>query len=156
MASSIATNASFATFNMKPDPGDQADALWAQKIADNTGYLGLRPFPGPCFFADAYDNASGGNKQGTFYFRKESFLGTMRGTVVGTHKGAADDTINIWVDGTNVFTQHYTSTATQFKASFATAISHLTDWNFYELSWSWTSAANSGPTGMAVTTWQGA
>ncbi len=31
--------------NMKPDPGEQADALWAQKLADNTGFLLKRPIP---------------------------------------------------------------------------------------------------------------
>jgi hypothetical protein len=40
MASDItpASSASFSLSNMLPSPGEQADALWAQKLADNGGY----------------------------------------------------------------------------------------------------------------------
>lgn len=43
MASTIGTLASFATQSMKPAPGEEADAIWAQKVADNTGYLWHKP-----------------------------------------------------------------------------------------------------------------
>jgi hypothetical protein len=39
MASTLGTNALFATSNMKPASGEQADALWAQNLADNTAFL---------------------------------------------------------------------------------------------------------------------
>ncbi len=43
MASDITPSAAFATANLKPIPDEQADALWAQSIADNTGFLYGRP-----------------------------------------------------------------------------------------------------------------
>ncbi len=43
MALDIGTTASFTTGNMKPETGDQADSLWGQNIADNTGYLYYQP-----------------------------------------------------------------------------------------------------------------
>jgi len=43
MASNIPTNGTFAVTNLKPDPGEQADALWAQKMAENTGFVFGRP-----------------------------------------------------------------------------------------------------------------
>ncbi len=39
MATNITAVSSFATSNMKPASGEQADALWAQNLADNLGNL---------------------------------------------------------------------------------------------------------------------
>jgi hypothetical protein len=47
MASNIGTNSVFATLNMKPATGEQADALWAQNMGDNTGHVYFREVPIP-------------------------------------------------------------------------------------------------------------
>lgn len=48
--------------NMLPDPGDQMDALWAQRVAENTGYSIFMPQPmgdnfGALFVKRAHQNA---------------------------------------------------------------------------------------------------
>lgn len=153
MAANIETTAAFATQNMKPDPGEQADALWAQKIADNTGYLYYRPFPGPSFRIDSYNTPGGGTRSGTYYFRKEYGLGTFLGSVVGTHQGGGDDDMFLYVNGVEVFYRSYTGAATQFKHGTRYGIGGLTNGNTYEISWQWSEGANSGIAGMDVTTW---
>jgi hypothetical protein len=45
MATNIGPAGTFTTANMKPASGEQADALWAQNLADNTGYLRARQLP---------------------------------------------------------------------------------------------------------------
>lgn len=153
MASNITTSAQFATQNMKPDPGEQGDALWAQKIAENTGQLLFRPYPILSFAVAAYDSAGGGFKSGTFLFRKEQHLGTFAGTFIGTHKASASDDVNIYVNGVNVFSRSYAGAATLFKQGTNYGIGGLTDGNYYEVSYSWNAGANSGPTGMGVSAW---
>lgn len=41
----IAASASFGTANLKPAPGEQADALWGQQMADNDGYNYFKEIP---------------------------------------------------------------------------------------------------------------
>ena len=43
MASDILNNGTFVITNMKVDPGEQADAIQAQKLAQNTGFVFGRP-----------------------------------------------------------------------------------------------------------------
>lgn len=58
MASHLTTAAdTFNTSNMKPASGEQADALWAQNLVDNTGHLYWRNQPIPILLW----SGSGGN-----------------------------------------------------------------------------------------------
>lgn len=68
MASNIATTAAFTGSNMKPAPGEQGDALWAQGIADNTGHVYYRHQPmesGRIFTKTPAHNALRGHVQGS-------------------------------------------------------------------------------------------
>lgn len=153
MASDITSAATFTIANMKPTPGEQADAIWAQKAVDNTGYLYYRPVPGPSFFMSAIDSAAGGNVRGTFFFRKEPGMSWLDGTIVGT-KVAVNADVDVWVSGVNVFTRNFTGAGTLFKHSFHTSISALTNGSYYEVQHSWVAGVNAGASHMGVTTWQ--
>lgn len=50
MSSSLTTSSAFSTASMKPDPGEQGDAIWAQKIAENTGHVYYREQMVPIFY----------------------------------------------------------------------------------------------------------
>lgn len=135
MASNITNAASFATANMKPSPGEQADALWAQKLADNTGYLYYLHRPGPT--VDGYSGfiTSGlggpaGTYDGTKFFRKENLYGTIYGSYVAkfTRVGMG---MEIFVDGVSVVSRN-SSGAETLTGSFATSIAAKSDGNTYE------------------------
>ncbi len=151
MAFDIDNSAAFTTANMKPNVNDQADALWAQNLADNTGFLYYRPYPGPTFFAPAYSSPGGGTAKGTFFFRKEPGAGTLGGTIVGTINGAANNLI-VRVDGVIVYSKNHTGTL--FKTGFATSISHLTNFSDYAVTFDWGAGASANDSSMSLTSWQ--
>ena len=136
MASDITSSAQFATANMKPDPGEQGDALWAQKVADNSGYLWFMHKPGPTI--DAYSqrlhansfSAGDGTFQGTKFFRKETNYGTLYGSYVGNFSGAGQG-LEIFVNGASLINRN-TSGAGALTGSLSVSVSGLSDGNIYE------------------------
>lgn len=155
MASSITSAAAFATANMKPVPDEQIDALWGQNVADNTGFLYYRKLFGPCCHLIGVANNL---THGTFVFEKAhghtQFVGSLNGTVQANSYGS----LTLWVNGTNVFQKVFDFTSsgvgTRFKASFGTALTGMTDGNFYEFSWALGANITGGDPFVDITTWQ--
>lgn len=132
MASDITTSGSFATTNMKPDPGEQGDALWAQKIADNTGYLGGRPALACCLggVGDSYSQSSTiGTSYATAYFQKLPEYNYLMGTYSGTTN--ANGQITGYINGVNFFT--FGGAGSVWKAGTKYSISSLTNYSWYEV-----------------------
>lgn len=136
MASDITNGAQFATSNMKPAPGEQADALWAQKVADNTGYLWYRHWPGPTADVDYISDASGyggfdGTWRGTKFFRKEVQHGTLYGSYVCIFGGANNQGMELFVNNVSILARN-TAGSGYMTGSFEATIGALTDGNTYE------------------------
>lgn len=152
MASSITSSAAFTTTNMKPAADEQIDALWGQNIADNTGYVYYRTIPGPSFHSGGINNAGGGTRSGTFYFRKEAGFATMMGSISGTLANVTNQQIYVRINGTTVFNQLFKGTL--FKASFGTDCVGMSNGSDYELTFDWGIPSNVGEGNLNVTSWQ--
>lgn len=153
MASTIVpTTASWATTNMKPGPGEQADALWAQKIADNTGFLYNREIDGPTI---CYQQGTGNLEptSGTYFFKKKPGLNTFVGSFTG-FVGAAGNAVafTLKVDGTTFHTASHNGTVLKFGTQVS--VGGLTDENVYELTYKVAAVSSTaGSCMMALTTW---
>lgn len=135
MASNITTAAAFATTNMKPDPGEQADALWAQKLADNTGYLALRRHMGPAATFPSHAGDSGVSN-GTFYFQKAEHLSKFQGSYHANAVAEGQVALSLFVNGVSTLALSIDRTglgALVQKAGFSLDISGLTNGNIYEI-----------------------
>lgn len=146
MALNILTTAIWTGSHMKPENGEQVDALWGQNLADNTGYLFYRPERGPQW-ADhgRSDTAVNLVNIGTYWFRKSTGKGTMAGsyTLRKQTTSTVDRTIamSLWVDGTAVLTNKTVTANSNINVvsgSFAKSISHLTDGSYYTISFAGT------------------
>ncbi len=103
MASNITTTAAFTTTNMKPDPGEQADALWAQKSVDNGGHLYYREIAVPL--------GPDGSAPPAYYYSgsitKRASHNALRLRVFGDNSlptAAVSDMVNIYVSGSDAVT----------------------------------------------------
>lgn len=97
MATSIGTSAGTTLTNMKPIPGEQTDALWAQNIADNSGYSIFR-------VARIALSVSGSGSGYAAMFTKTPGITTLYVRVRGNHTGVAaavTDAYYIHADGTD-------------------------------------------------------
>jgi hypothetical protein len=95
MALSIASTAVFSTSNMKPEPGEQGDALWAQKVADNTGFVYYKTYH------THVPSVSGAAPSYTFLFTKLPGQSAINLKVRGDNTAAAavSDLVKIYADG---------------------------------------------------------
>lgn len=152
MASNITNAAVFGTANMKPDPGEQADALWAQKIAENTGYLFYRRYQGPTI-TYSHPNNTPHHPTGTYYFQKQTGLEYLHGSgfaFISSNTNGIE--VNFKCDATTIFTR--TGNGTIFKFGTSVPISHLTNGSFYELTFDVDAITNTGSCMLNLTTWQ--
>lgn len=139
MASTIGTNAQFATTNMKPDNGEQIDSLWGQNIADNTGYLFYKPEVIPGFSVHMKPNSSQDTPTaGTQWFCKRAGHSSLAGsfTFIGSSTGLTTAyTATMYVNGTLVKGTGFATLAKHTVAgSVVFDISSLTPGMFYPLS----------------------
>ena len=120
MASDITSSSSFTESNMKPDSGEIIDAVWGQKIAENTGYVYYETKLLCSFTANLSINTT----SGTFWTKKLPSYNNIVGTFFGTMSAApASPYNNLWIDGTKVASQTITgalSLAVDWDASFQT------------------------------------
>lgn len=144
MASDISTSGSFATANMKPDPNEQGDALWAQKIADDVGYTYFRQQP----LVDLTPTASG---EARYIFTKVPSYRAIKSLTRGLAAGAVTEYMRVFWDGDDptvlnvnraVGTLAYTRAA-QATQRFDLDISSLTDGNTYMLTYTRDTGVNS-------------
>jgi len=142
MAQSIVNTAAFSTAYMKPDPDDVGDALWGQKIADNTGWLFFRPHKVADFggLGVKIDTNADSSSIGTWYqiattrFRKEPGLDTIWGTAKGTVTSSGPTsygTVIAHINGVQIFNYH---SGENFATSISYDISGLTNGVWYEIS----------------------
>lgn len=155
MASNITSAAAFATTNMKPDPGEQADALWAQKIADNTGYLVYRRHFGPQIrFAGEV-----GATHGTLYLEKVHGMTKFQGSFYARAYDLTRLYFNCFIDGGTAVVRDYDflsgGAGTTVNSSFSVDISALTTGAMYKFGFS-LGGQISGTitTALSMTTWQ--
>ena len=145
MAQNIQTNAAFSTAYMKPDPDDVGDALWGQKIGDNTGWLYYKPEKVADFHAVGLFTGSDFNipmdANGTTWFRKYPNKNTLFGTYGGTNStlGTCEGSIA----GSSIFAIH--NSGIRFLNSFSMDISGLTNGSWYPINVHVASRQLSGP-----------
>lgn len=151
MASNITSAAVFATANMKPDPGEQADALWAQKIAENTGALWFRKIFGPHFGFHQPASAQAGTYRGTYFFEKTLGMGTFQGSFVGS-AAASGPTITIHMNGTSIFSQN--ASGTLYQTTIGTDLVGITDGAMVAVGWRAIVPSGAGECNFAFTGWQ--
>ena len=148
MAQTIPTNAAFSTAYMKPDPDDVGDALWGQKIADNTGFLYYRTqkeFEISAGLQGVFLTSGGApvfNQVGTTFFIKTTGRGTLSGTCFGSCSSGG--TAKAWVNGALIV--NFENTGTSFGTAWTVDISGLTDGVKYPISY----AAGVTPNGAAM------
>lgn len=138
MASDVTTSAQFATQNMKPAPGEQADAIWAQKVADNTGYAIFRHMHGPSVNVQWVNDSSGiggydGTWRGTHFYRKDAAYGTIYGSYVMIDAGG-NGGVEFFVNNTSVLARNSTGSG-YLAGSFIYGIGGQTDGNMYEFTY---------------------
>jgi hypothetical protein len=132
MASNITTSASFGTSNMKPSPGEQADAIWAQNMADDVGYVYFRE-------AQLTDLSPTAAAEARYVFTKKPSHNGIKSLTRGLAGGAVTEYIRVFAEGADptvlnaysaVGTSAYTRAA-QTTRRFDIDISALTDGNVY-------------------------
>lgn len=103
MANDITNSNSFTESNMKPDSGEIIDAVWGQKIAENTGYVYYEPKL-LCSFTAGLEQEN--TISGTFWTKKLPSFTNITGTFFGTMSTAPSIPYNnLWIDGTLVASQ---------------------------------------------------
>ena len=126
MAQDILTDSEWSGSNMKPEPDEIADSLWAQKIAENTGFLYYRRRQAIQFALQCVNGPSSvvtNPTIGTVFFEKFPGHGTMTGTII-TESTAPGAQIFCSVDGTLV---HTNPGGTTMNFTYSMDISHLPD-----------------------------
>lgn len=141
MASSITSTATFTLTNMKPAGGEQIDALWADNIADNSGYVYYRDFPGPAFYlgfmvdTDLSSTPAFGSFTGTRYFKKMPEHNYLVGSWASSKWGDTTSSVphSLFVDGTTVINNVNLGAAatSSSSGSFIKSISHLANGTFF-------------------------
>lgn len=90
MASDILNNGTFSVANLLPSPNEQGDCLWAQKVAQNSGFVFGRPIQHLIGFGTEGTNfdPAGGSPHGVAVDYKIYFLRTAgHNRFVGTYRG---------------------------------------------------------------------
>ena len=134
MASDITTSASFATMNMKPDPNEQGDALWAEKMGDNDGYNYFKEIPLPEI------NPTVGNDS-RYIFTKRASHNAIKAQTRGLAGGGVTEFMRVFWDGDDPTVLNVTravGTSAYTRANLTTQrfdldISGLTNGNTYML-----------------------
>ena len=92
MAFDITPSGSFSATRMKVVAGEQADALWAQKLADNTGYVYWREIPIPAHLV-----LTDGSGESWYIFTKRASHNGLKIVLRGYDgSGGVTDNIVIW------------------------------------------------------------
>jgi len=135
MASSIDNTSDFSTGNMKPASSEIIDAVWGQKLAENTGYLYYKYPQLLCSWSTTEAEGDGGvndGLSGTHWFVKTPH-DTMVGTISGTSNAAEANGVVIKINGVQIASENW-STKT-FATAIQYDISGLTDGQWYEVTW---------------------
>lgn len=151
MATDIDNTSSFSKVNMKPEVDEETTALWAQNIADNTGYLYNLPVPLLNFLIATKEQYT---SKGTFKFMKDARFNTIVGTSIGTWETSqvAGFSGTVFVDAIRMWG---TIAATVTSATLGTTIdvSSLTDGQVYDISFRYSSGNNAEDYSFAQTFW---
>jgi len=138
------TGLTWQTTNMKPESGEQIDALWGQNTADNTaaayhGYLNPLRTVGTTilgelnyFYLESYAEYNSTSRKDEVYFYKKDGLDTLLGTLIGTYSSegiSTYGTVTLLVGGGTAFvwgTHAGENTTRTRNESFSYDISGLT------------------------------
>lgn len=138
MANNIDDSASFSSANMKPDNNEETAALWAQNIADNTGYLYYEPKMVCSFSVTARPLFALDSPVGTLYLKKLPGFNTLHGSVTVWHNTEhVLGTGSLYVNNALVAELDYGSVSTVYNASkgFSYDVSSFTNYSDYEVAY---------------------